>query len=83
MKTYLLPIILVSVAALQACDQKTSSATADAPVAPASEPAAPSGAALETTEQRLSYGIAFGLGQRMRTDGMPLDVDAFQMGLLD
>jgi len=38
-------------------------------------------AALETTEQRLSYGIAYGLGERLKADGVPLDVDAFSLGL--
>ncbi len=36
---------------------------------------------LETTEQRLSYGIAYGLGERLKADGVPLDVDAFNLGL--
>lgn len=36
---------------------------------------------LETTEQRLSYGIAFGLGERLKADGVPLDLDAFGAGL--
>jgi FKBP-type peptidyl-prolyl cis-trans isomerase len=36
---------------------------------------------LETTEQRLSYGIAFGLGERLKADGVPLDLDAFSAGL--
>ncbi len=36
---------------------------------------------LETTEQRLSYGIAYELGERLKADGVPLDVDAFSLGL--
>jgi FKBP-type peptidyl-prolyl cis-trans isomerase len=81
MKTYLLPIALVSVVALQACNQKPPATAAEETSAPVSaEPAADS---LASSEQRLSYGIAFGLGQRMRTDGMPLDIEAFQMGLKD
>lgn len=44
--------------------------------APASEPVD-----LDTTEERLSYGIAYGLGERLKTDGVPLDIDAFSLGL--
>ena len=36
---------------------------------------------LDTTEERLSYGIAFGLGERLKADGVPLDVAAFGLGL--
>jgi FKBP-type peptidyl-prolyl cis-trans isomerase len=36
---------------------------------------------LDTTEQRLSYGIAYGLGERLKADGVPLDVEAFSLGL--
>lgn len=39
--------------------------------------------ALDTTEQRLSYGIAYGLGQRLKADEIPLDVAAFAAGLDD
>jgi FKBP-type peptidyl-prolyl cis-trans isomerase len=81
MKTYLLPLALAGVVALQACNQKPPAATAEDTSAP--ESAAPAAPTLETAEQRLSYGIAIGLGQRMRADGMPLDVDAFQMGFKD
>lgn len=81
MKTYLLPLALVSVVALQACNQKPTSATTEGASTP--ETTAPAAEPLATSEQRLSYGIAFGLGQRMRTDGMPLDVEAFQQGLKD
>ena len=38
---------------------------------------------LETNEQRLSYGIAFGLGERLKADGVPVDVDAFNAGIRD
>ena len=62
MKNYLLPLALVSVVALQACNQKateTASEEAKALAAPAAS-AAPAGDALTTTEARLSYGIAYG-----------------------
>ena len=38
---------------------------------------------LDTTEERLSYGIAYGLGERLKNDGVPLDVAAFSAGLGD
>lgn len=76
MKKYALPLALVSVFGLQACNEQSTS-TAD------SAPAAPAEVALETTEQRLSYGIAYGLGQRMAADGVPMDADAFSAGLRD
>lgn len=80
MKKYLLPLALVSVVALQACNQKTPTAAGEEANAPA---AVGKDASLTTTEQRLSYGIAFGLGQRMKADGVPLDSDAFGSGLSD
>lgn len=76
MKINALPLALVGVIALQACNQQGSEPEAKGAV----EPAAVS---LESTEQRLSYGIAFGLGQRMGADGLPIDVDAFAAGLRD
>jgi FKBP-type peptidyl-prolyl cis-trans isomerase len=39
--------------------------------------------ALDTTEKRLSYGIAYGLGQRLKQDGVPLDTAAFSAGIED
>jgi FKBP-type peptidyl-prolyl cis-trans isomerase len=36
---------------------------------------------LDTTDKRLSYGIAYGLGERLKADGVPVDVDAFSLGL--
>jgi len=78
MKKYALPLALSSMLVLQACSEATNTsdtAAVDAPTATAS--------ALENSEQRLSYGIAFGLGQRMHSDAVPLDVDAFVLGLRD
>lgn len=76
MKKYALPIALVGLVSLQACNQEASSPES------ATE-AAPAAVVLESTEQRLSYGIAFGLGKRMLQDGMPMDTDAFTAGLRD
>ncbi|MDH4039661.1 MAG: FKBP-type peptidyl-prolyl cis-trans isomerase [Gammaproteobacteria bacterium] len=76
MKKYALPLVLVGLVALQACNQKTADSGEAAATAPA-------GVKLETTEQRLSYGIALTLGQRMKADNVPMDVDAFSAGLRD
>jgi FKBP-type peptidyl-prolyl cis-trans isomerase len=74
MKKYVLPLALISMVTLQACSEKaveTEVVVADAPVA------------LETSSQRLSYGIAFGLGSRMAVDAVPMDMDAFIAGMSD
>jgi len=75
MKKYALPLVLVGMVGLQACNQQTAG-TGDA--GQASAPVT-----LETSEQRLSYGIAFNLGQRMTQDGMSIDADAFVAGFRD
>ena len=77
MKKYALPLALTSVLVLQACNEQTTTTEATVAVEPAAA------AALETSQQRLSYGIAFGLGQRMQADSVPMDVDAFTLGLRD
>ncbi len=67
--------VLLAVLMMVACTQKQETA----PVA-----AEPSDVvALDTTEKRLSYGIAFGFGQRLKQDGVPLDVAAFSAGIED
>ena len=75
MKKYALPLAVASMLVLQACNEQTTAPDA------AVETAAP--VSLETSQQRLSYGIAYGLGERMRADSVPLDVDAFTLGLRD
>lgn len=81
MKKYALPLALAGLVALQACNQQTAdSGKATGSASAASTPAA---VKLETTEQRLSYGIALTLGQRMKADAVPMDVDAFTAGLRD
>lgn len=79
MKKYALPLALAGIVTLQACNQQ-SAPSADS-AAPA--PSTPAAVQLETTEQRLSYGIAFTLGQRMKMDQVPMDVDAFTAGIRD
>ncbi|PLW84145.1 hypothetical protein CWI75_02005 [Kineobactrum sediminis] len=69
MKKYALPLALFATVTLQACNQQAPEDTTEV--------------VLEDSTQRLSYGIAFGLGQRMAEDGVPLDVPAFTAGLED
>ena len=84
MKKYLLLFTLASLVALQGCNQKTPAAAGDEAVPAADAAATPaSDSDLATSDQRLSYGIAFGLGQRMAADGVPLDTGAFNAGLSD
>ena len=72
MKILNISLALLVMALLTACEKQDSS-TDVVDAAPA--------VALDTTEERLSYGIAFGLGERLKADGVPLDVEAFGLGL--
>lgn len=74
MKKYALSLAIASTLALQACNQ---SAQEPDGTAEADE------VALETSSQRLSYGMAYGLGQRLAQDEVPLDIEAFTAGLED
>ena len=38
---------------------------------------------LDTSEKRLSYGVALRMGERMVADGMTMDVDAYALGMKD
>lgn len=70
MKTLIKPALaLCALVALAACQQQS--------------PPQPAAVALDTPEQRLSYGVALGLGRNMANDGMTIDVDAFAAGLRD
>ena len=70
MKTLIKPAVaLCAFAALAACQRQNSPE--------------PTAVALDTPEQRLSYGVALGLGRNMANDGMTIDVDAFAEGLRD
>ncbi len=66
---YLKVLLLVPVLAtvLSACQQPVEEATVS----------------LDTPEQRLSYGIALRMGQRMLEDDMVVDVEAYAAGLRD
>ena len=86
MKKYLVLFTLASLVVLQGCNPKTPAAAGDEAGSAAADAAAPASATdadLATPDQRLSYGIAFGLGQRMQADGVPLDTGAFSAGLSD
>lgn len=74
MKTLIKPAAaLVAVVALSACQQQNTGEVAEAEAE----------LQLETPNQRLSYGVALGLGRNMANDGMSVDVDAFAAGLSD
>lgn len=77
MNKFALPLALVSVFTLQACTQPANDAGSADAAASAEE------VTLDTSEKRLSYGIAFGLGQRMVTDDVPIEEGAFVLGLKD
>jgi len=62
---------LLAVVALSACDQQASTDSAEAELT------------LDTQQERLSYGVALGLGRNMSRDGLDVDVDAFAAGLRD
>ncbi len=73
MNKYLLPVAVLSMVTLQACnDQAATSEAVDSDTV-----------VLETSSQRLSYGIAYGLGSRMLLDSVPMDMNAFTAGLGD
>lgn len=73
MNKILLLGVFVSTLFLQACNHEESA-----------EVAADSAAvALDTSAQKISYGIAYGFGQRLKMDEIPIDVDAFSAGMRD
>lgn len=71
MKKLVLPLAIVSAMTLQACNEKSA------------EQAAPEQAALESAEQRLSYGVAQNVAKQMQSSGLPLDANAFVAGFRD
>jgi len=73
MKPYLLAAIAFSTLVV-GCNQQTNNATAE----PVTE--AP---ALDNELKRASYGMGIGLGDRVKQDGVEIDLDAFVMGLRD
>jgi FKBP-type peptidyl-prolyl cis-trans isomerase len=79
MKKYALPLAMLGIVSLQACNQQTPTSEE----APAQKSEAAAEVTLDTPAERLSYGIAYGLGKRMANDGVPMDADAFSTGLRD
>lgn len=80
MKKYAVPIALVGLLSLQACNQQPpagADAAADSAAAAAPE------VMLDSSGKRLSYGLAFGIGQRMASEQFPLDNAAFLKGIED
>jgi FKBP-type peptidyl-prolyl cis-trans isomerase len=63
-------LALLAALLVAACSQQNDQATAE-----------PETVNLDTSEKRLSYGIAYGLGERLQADGVPVDVAAFSLGL--
>ena len=63
-------LALLAALLVAACGQQTDQTTAE-----------PKTVNLDTSEKRLSYGIAYGLGERLKADGVPVDVEAFSLGL--
>ncbi|MFV0477564.1 MAG: FKBP-type peptidyl-prolyl cis-trans isomerase [Parahaliea sp.] len=78
MKKYVLPLALVTATSLTACKQEKAPEESQVAAAPAEQQVA-----LESTASRLSYGLGFGMGQRMADDPVEMNVDAFAEGLRD
>jgi FKBP-type peptidyl-prolyl cis-trans isomerase len=78
MKRTLLTAVVMSTA-LFGCNQQAADAK------PNSQPAVQESAkmALDTEEKRVSYGMGIGLGDRVRQDGIAMDLDAFSQGVRD
>ena len=76
MKKYALPLALIGLFGLQACNQQ--SADGDSAAAAADAPLV-----LETRDQRLSYAIAYGMGHRLSADNVPIEAAAFTAGIKD
>lgn len=76
MKKIALPLAIASALALQACNQSGQDSAGGATNGAAE-------VALDDTTQRLSYGMAYGLGQRLAADEVPVDIAAFSAGLKD
>lgn len=70
MKCKLLLAAAISTA-LIGCNQQAAESVADKPMV------------LETDEQRVSYGMGIGLGQRIKQETFEIDVDAFSKGVKD
>ena len=85
MKKSFLALGLLSALGLQACNQQSTPAAQDTAAPAAAAPAATAGPSLDSSQQRLSYGLAYSMGMNFKTnDNLPdLDTDAFTAGLTD
>ncbi len=75
MKSIYLPVALMGVLALSACDQKK-----EAPE-DATETTGEAASTLDTQEKKVSYAMGLSLGDRFRTDSIKLDIPTFTDGL--
>ena len=79
MKLIYLPVALMGVLALSACDQKEESAPEEA--TEKSADASDANSKLDTQEKKVSYAMGLSLGDRFRTDSIKLDIPTFTDGL--
>ncbi len=77
MKKLALPAAILAAVSLTACNQESAESQS------AAAPAAAAEVALEASNDRLSYGMAYNFGQRLAAEGMDVSVDAFAAGLRD
>jgi len=71
MNKILLVGVIASTLLIQGCQPKQAAQADTAPVT------------LDSSGQKISYGIAYGLGQRLKMDDIPVDLEAFSAGLED
>ncbi len=76
MKLIYLPVALMGVLALSACDQKKEAAPEEA-----TEKSSDATSKLDTQEKKVSYAMGLSLGDRFRTDAIKLDIPTFTEGL--
>jgi len=74
MKVIAMPLLIATALVLQACGGQSDTE---------SGAAGKEQVGLETPEQRLSYSIAYSLGQNMEADRVPVQIDAFALGISD
>ncbi len=79
MKLIYLPVALMGVLALSACDQNKEAAPEEA--TEKSSDASAANSKLDTQEKKVSYAMGLSLGDRFRTDAIKLDIPTFTEGL--
>lgn len=84
MKKLLLLGAIASMLLLQACEREgADSVGADSVGAESVGAESAAVVVLDSPEQKISYGIAYGFGQRMKVEEISIDVDAFNAGMRD